>query len=359
MRLYLILFLLMFCACSEQDMSPVFNGDSGLLKKTEIVGVLDTEIKSGKNLIWCSTLISAWKEIEKNITKKAPILTEKNNLVDSLNAASDPSSYVPEEAVFATAGLVKDGVIDKIRAGLAKKFPNKNMPNISAPTPDSLVAYAYLEAGIQFTIPYHVNDEAFDFKDSLGKNSQVKSFGIFDSDDFRYTLADQIGVLYARGLGEDKEFIVDLDDNSKKYQIVLARIKPQKGLTDAVNVINEKIKLNLWRKFSKGNTLIVPQTIWKISHSYSELINKKFNTDPLKGYPIFKAEQSIEFKLYNKGVEVKSEMTMEAKDASKPEEQFDGHYDFNKPFYILMRKKGEDQPFFVMYVDNAELLHSW
>lgn len=369
MRIFLILlFFLIGCKEKTSDKTKavltepktVFEGSSEKLQETDIVGVLDSEIKPGSNLIWCSALISAWKEIEKNITKEEPLLTEKSNLVDSLNSAPDPSEYVPGKATFSAAGLVKDGIEDRIKNGLNEKFPNKALPQFVAPTPNSLIAYAYLKAGITFTHPYSINKKAMNFTDSTGTSSKVKTFGIFDRDTYIDNVADQIAVLYAKGSGDNKQFIVDLDKKSKEYQILLATIKPQKSLKATVSYINDKLETDLSRLFSRGNTLIVPQTAWKVIHSYSELVSKKFSNKDLDEYSITKVQQDIEFKLHSKGAEVESEAILEAvKSADFDKVTFDGRYNFDQPFYILMRKRGEKHPFFLMYVDNAELLSKW
>lgn len=366
MRAYLLSILFLLLACSEpnpvteKDPDPIFRGESSDLKNTEIVGVLDTEVKPGKNLIWCSTLISAWKEIEKKITKEPPLFLEENSLVSSLNAAVDPSTYVPEKASYSNAGVIKDGILDEIKKDLNEKFPGKSMPNFVGLNPSDIISYAYLKAGIKFSEPYNENDEPFIFTDSNGKKSKVNSFGIFGRDTYNSSMASQIKVLYGKVKNGVKQFIVDLDRNSSHYQILIASIEPQTSLENAVKFINDRLEATgLQRYFSRGDTLIVPQTVWKIIHHYEELLKQNFKNKNLEGYYISRAQQDIEFKLHSKGAEVESEVEILMEKSAVPKLEFDGKYEFDKPFYIIMRKRGEEQPFFVMYVDNAELLHPW
>jgi len=362
----LLLIFLFILGCSDKKSSSnnsepkaVFKGNSTELKQTEIIGTLDSEIKPGKNMIWCSTLISAWKEIDKKITQEAPELLEENTLVSKLNKAKDPANYVPDEASYSNAGMIKDGILEEVKKDLAEKFPGKSMPDFKNLGPEAIIAYAYLRAGIKFDIAYHENDDSLDFKDSSGKETEVKSFGIFGHNTFHEQMASQIRVLYAKGFDEEKEFIVDLDFRSEKYQILLASVKPKKTTQEIVSYIHELISIGFKRMFHKSHKLIVPQTVWKISHSYEDLLNKKFKNPELKDYFLVRALQDIEFKLYNRGAEVESEVMMDAVKSAAPREDFDGRYIFNKPFYILMMKRGEVNPFFFMYVDNAELLDKW
>ncbi len=34
-------------------------------------------------------------------------------------------------------------------------------------------------------------------------------------------------------------------------------------------------------------------------------------------------------------------------------------FEFNRPFLLYIKKRGADYPFFVMWMDNAELLQKW
>jgi hypothetical protein len=64
------------------------------------------------------------------------------------------------------------------------------------------------------------------------------------------------------------------------------------------------------------------------------------------------AQQDICFRLDRSGAELASESKMYAMPVAT-------HYVFGKPFLIYMQKRGEKQPYFVMWVDNAELLKAW
>ena len=66
--------------------------------------------------------------------------------------------------------------------------------------------------------------------------------------------------------------------------------------------------------------------------------------------PIIEAKQGIKFKLDRCGAMLESEATIMV--ASIPR-----YFIFNRPFLIYMKKRDCEQPFFVMWVDNAELLN--
>jgi hypothetical protein len=57
----------------------------------------------------------------------------------------------------------------------------------------------------------------------------------------------------------------------------------------------------------------------------------------------------MDFKLDRGGAELASE----AKVHFKPTASF---FHFNRPFLLVMKKRGAGRPFFVVWIDNAELL---
>lgn len=65
--------------------------------------------------------------------------------------------------------------------------------------------------------------------------------------------------------------------------------------------------------------------------------------------PIVEALQTIEFRLDRCGAVVASESMLAVESSAR-------YFDFNCPFLVYMQRRGAERPFFVMWVDNAELL---
>jgi hypothetical protein len=62
--------------------------------------------------------------------------------------------------------------------------------------------------------------------------------------------------------------------------------------------------------------------------------------------------QKIDFRLDRSGATIESSSILVAAKSAEPRSSFI----FNRPFLIVMKKRGAQNPFFVMWVDNAELL---
>jgi hypothetical protein len=92
---------------------------------------------------------------------------------------------------------------------------------------------------------------------------------------------------------------------------------------------------------------------WAIEHRFRELEgrDKRILNGSLPGLYLARALQQIDFRMDRKGALVGSEVRIEFLDGD-----LHGHYHYDRPFLVLMRKRGAKHPFFLMWVANAELL---
>jgi hypothetical protein len=340
-------------ASPASDSSPkAFEGSSDDLKETLIVSTLDEPMPPGKNVIWCASFQMAWNKLKDDVFKGSVALPGAQEAVDRLNNAPAIEGDLPEGAWYAAAGLTENGIIDKISKEMKGKFnvtPDLDTERSIA----AVVAYAYLHADVPFTIPFNENPEEFVFNQNSATRTKVKSFGISEKDrDTYFDLRKQVHVLYMKqkygnNSGPPEEFIIDPCRSSSPCQIILACIKPSKTLAETLK--DAEIKIANWpardqdhpfyREFNPSDILLVPEIRFLTNHHFHELE---------KG-PVYKAMQSIQFKMDRGGAGLTSVATAGALCGPK-------HFIFDKPFLIIMKKRGSTRPFFVMWVSNAELL---
>jgi hypothetical protein len=329
------------------------------LKATVIVPTLDTLTPSGKNVIWCSSFQIAWNKLKDGVVKAAVQVKGAEGVAKRLNSATQGEKDLTPESYFAAAGYVKEGICDQIRSAMAQKFPNAPAPTFDAPQ-DGLVAYAYLAAGVKFELPFFENREELLFKDSGGKETAATSFGIRREDHDAYIkLRSQVRVLYTaheKNSGQLDEFVVDPCVSSTPNQIILACVKPLATLAETVAGMNDKLAGTQpdMPELTPTETILVPNLRWEITHRFKELegVDRTLLNKGFEGNYVLAAVQGMKFTLDRSGAELASEAKMIV--ASKPR-----HFVFSRPFLIVMRKRGAKEPFFVMWVDNAELLTRW
>jgi hypothetical protein len=348
-----------------------YEGDSTGLKQTVIVPTLDTPVPPGKNVIWCSSFQVAWDHLKADVIKAPVKVANAEEVADRLNRAPESESDLPEGFYYATAGFVTDGIISTIQKEMAAKFPLVPAPVLGHLSPDALVAYAYLTASVKFTIPFFDSNERLSFQDSTGGKGSVSAFGIRPEDEYAYSrLREQVEVLYAEeastreeyqrnsesrgGMPVPLEFALDPCKDSSAVQLLLATVGAKESLAEK--------KIREWspatpeyeRVFQVSDVLLVPNVFYKVRHRFSELEGpgKVLLNPGFSKYWVEEALQSVEFKLDRSGAEVASQAEAVVRLSAL-------YFLFDRSFLIVLRKRGAEHPFFVMWVDNAELLCKW
>jgi len=342
----------------EPALEMTYDGNSTDLKHTVILPTLNTPIPKGKNVIWCSSFQLAWNELKINVIGEPVKVIGAEDIANRLNLARQSRADISDKSCYATAGIVKDGILEKIQTEMAKRFPSEQQPDFSDVLPiDVIIAYSYLMANVKFRIPYFENNKEFIFRDSQGNETPVTSFGIRPEDDYAYKkLRKQVEILYYSHHQDSyklMEFAVDLCKDTKPNQIVLAVIEPKDTLEQTLAYLDDKIvgftKDDFFHQFGINDVLLVPNIFWRITHHLKELEGKYLANKGFEDLYIRLALQMIQFRLDRSGAELKSEAKVYA--APIP-----NIFVFDRPFLIYMKKRGAEFPFFVMWIDNAELL---
>lgn len=333
-----------------------FTGNSTELKRTLIVPTLDTPLPEGKNAIWCASFQLAWSRLAKDVIHGPPEVANAEEVAARLNSAKVTEADLPENACYAAAGFTADGIVENIRTEMQRRF--EKQPKIELDSPGTaIVAYGYLQASVRFKIPYFDNQEEFLFHESDGEKRPVASFGIREKDEYAYEkLRAQVEILHIARMPRKewiaKEFVIDPCRNSSPNQIVLACVDPQKTLAATWEYVKHKMAYNARpSEFIVNDVLLIPNQDWDVAHRFVEIEggDKRLRNKGFDQYWIDSAIQTIRFKLDRSGAELVSE-------AAIPMKPMPTMYIFDRPFLIAIRKRGCEQPFFVMWVANSELL---
>ncbi len=334
-----------------------YQGETTGLERTMIVPTLDSPAEKGKNVIWCGSFQMAWDQMVKEVIRGPIQLSAAQEVASRLNQnRMDETDLIPG-GYYAAAGKAEDGIIKKIHTDMAAKFPDVELPPLPG-DPGDLVAYAYLTAAVKFTTSYF--DHEGSFTDGENRKTLVSGFGLFQGhNSVNDKLAEQIEILYTlKNMNNDSEplseFALDLCRTSSPCQIIVACIPRQDSLQQTINSLWDKIKnwngTDYERKFDSIDTLFVPDVNYKLTHHFWEIIGNHILNQKCEEIFIAEALQRIQFRLDKSGALVVSDAVITACEA------IPRIYIFDKPFLIIMRKRGAEKPFFVMWVDNAELL---
>jgi hypothetical protein len=189
----------------------------------------------------------------------------------------------------------------------------------------------------------------------------VQSFGIppRGADGGLDTFRGQAEVLFAPKIAHDvqrQDFALDLCRFSEPNQLVLAAVTRKPTLAEAIANVERKRSQSQPadrgdRRLGRADILFVPVMHWQIDHRFRELegTDKLLLNPSLRGGYIAGAEQRIDFLMDKNGAAVTSEARLAMGGVGRL-------FVFDRPFLVVLSKRGAKQPFFVMWVDNAELL---
>lgn len=355
---YLAVCLMVLCVSCRTMQESAFDGKSTELQRTQIVATLDTPMEPGKNVIWCAAFQCAWKALQEDVVGEPVRLTGGGALVASLNSADDPSAHMPDSCVYRAAGLVADGILAKIRSDMKSKFPDRAPPELPYDSRKlAAVAYAYLRVSSPFGVPYR--EGSMLFTGGAGKATMVDAFGRGDNE-LDAKLTSQPSLLFCKmrpvedPFDDDREemveFAVDLDRHSSPHQIVVASIPRAKTLADAYKHVQRAISESDNKTAYLDGKLLVPKLHWRIIHRFADLEGRTFENKSLRMLYIDVAREDITFRLDHRGAELAAEAVVGvAFSVPTP-------YVFKGPFLIYMKARDSDMPYFVMWVDNDELL---
>lgn len=324
---------------------PDLKVDAEQLKRTIVTPHMEQKIISGTNILWCSTFQLAWNELGE-LTGSPIEIKSRSHMVRIFNKKGASKNDLNEECYVAMAGLKNEGIIDKIREQLKLKFNGLAVPallNNASTSQMTWVIYAYLFKELPFKKAFTRFHGELNFD-----GDYVDSFGIRQFQNDEVELARQVNVLYYK---DNDNMIIELKPEAEEDRILLAKVSPRDSLANTVKMVETRIETGEPSQMRHSEDLIIPVLNFDILRRYHELYNQPIQSanEKINGTSIGLAGQSIRFRLDEKGAVLKSEVFIADSLSFRS-------YIFNKPFLIMLMRKGAQNPYFVLWVGNSELL---
>jgi hypothetical protein len=317
-------------------------------KATVLIPSWADPIPPGKNVLWCASFQLAWDRLKADVAHGPISLEGADAAAAALNASEFPEGDMPPGSYYAAAGRGPE-ILARIREDMARLFP-KVSPDLKPPV--EIAAYAYLRAGVRFDPPYFDSRTPLLFSDGSGKSAGVNAFGIRPEDEYAYDrLRERVEIIFEKRDPKDRsvsECVIDPCRTSTPNQILLAMVPRKETLQETWATVRTKL-LPDGGGLGPNDTLLVPNIRCEMAQDFESLQGRRMTSPGLNGVSIDIARQAIEFRLNRGGAELGSE----AKIVALP---VPTHYHFNRPFLVVMRKRGADHPYFLLWVDNREIL---
>lgn len=325
------MFISNYCFAQEEQKIPDIKKLEDF-PKTEFVPTLEHPLNKDKNCIYAASLLYAWDEIRKAVGE--PILIDKK--YKDLTLINDSKSHVktlkPNEYTSSV------------------KFEN-----------NSIIARSEFKK----SLPFQVKLKDLHSKSLIFDNLKVHSFGLTF---YEKEILESFSILYYK---DDNNFIIKLIPIDKEHEIILFKssLDSNPSLLATIDSMNEYIEkgkkemvledLKWCYEFQIGNKLVIPKLKFNIEHDYNNLANNYFGGKSGLWY-IIKATQKTAFEIDQNGAKIKSEAELilgkkKKQEIEKPIQKIKIMM-FDKPFLLLMKRVDNKNPYFAMWVANAELM---
>jgi len=212
-------------------------------------------------------------------------------------------------------------------------------------------------------LPFEIKLQSFKNK-LIFEGQKVSSFGV--KGDGSYQQLERIKIIYYKN---DDNFILKLLPKDKEHEIILLKtekkfysISEMMGEIEARTEMGKREKKNErnhWKYFyAEEDEVVIPKFNFNIETNYPAIEGTKFSSAN-QNYLIEKAWQRVAFILDESGakMESKAEMVVAIEDMEddfenpKPKKMI-----FDKPFLILLKRTESKNPYFGLWLTNAELM---
>ncbi len=300
------------------------------------------------NRIWVGTFQIVWNEFMDNLVYGPIDFADYNSkMAKELNKQNFKKTDISENSYYTKYGLVSPNLKQTIEQGIKDKF-NETSDILDqfdwTYRPDKLFVYAMLKKDFKFLTPF----------DKLTPGSFAKNYKSFEyfgiNENSSKKLYKNVNVLF---YNNSNDFAVKLatKDNDN---VILYRTDEDKTFDKYYTEINKKAKKYKGsKKFNKDDELRIPNI-----NLYQETSFRDVEGHDIKGtnLKIDTTIETIDFKMDNEGVKLKSEAAIMAKMTALLPPSGRNFY-FTDNFVLFLVEKGSKTPYYAMKVNDIETLN--
>ena len=315
----------------------------------EILPTMDS-ISNAKNQVWVGTFQLIWNDLVNELIKHpVEFVGYKSVMAENLNKQSFTTNDLSDSAYYKKWGLASPQMKKEIENGIKEKFnETSDILDMFDWTPGyrKYFLYAMLKKDFEYLKPFNKLEDA-EFRGSEGL---VKYFGINKDSD--YSLRNTVKVLYYNSQDD-----CALALKSKQGDIVyLYRTDDTKNLNELYSDMMSKAATYSGNKWlTPKDKFKAPVIDFKSEREFPEICNKQIkNSD----FEIFKAVETVQFKMDETGVKLKSEagMMVGATSIGPGHVILPRYFYFNGKYVIFLIESGKSKPYFAMKVEDVKKL---
>lgn len=328
-----------------------FGSKSQQPQSLEVVPLFKSESLQA-NRVWVGTFQLVWNDLIDGIVG-GPVrfVGAKSELAKELNKQKFKTSDLSEDSYYTAYGETSPELKVKIENAIKEKFnETSDVLNSIDWTPGSqkYVLYAMLKKDFKFLT-------AFDKlgMDKFGKNKEkVQYFGINKDSE---SILDQ--TVYVLFYNSSKDYAVSIQTEGKDV-LYLYRTKDDKSFDRLYSdMMIKQAQYDGPKEFLKADELKVPDINLYSEKSFAELCDKEIKGT--NGMMIDQALETVDFKMNNEGVKLKSEAIIATKMSMPlvPAKMKPRKFYFNDTFVMFLQENDKNKPYFALRVQDVNLIN--
>lgn len=329
LTILLVLFLISGCGVKKEEHK----------EKTENNDIVATmQDKIGDDAIWCGTFQLIWNDLKNEFIKQD--INIPGEMVANLNKETFKESDISPEYYYKRYGVATPELKRGIEKALEEKFNQKSEILDMFDWNGDLFFYTMLYREFEFESKYDILSNT-----DFGLYKDVEYFGI--SSKSNESLRNQIKILFYEN---DQNFAILLKTKSND-EIILYKNPSGETFEEIYNNMNEKIEAYKGTTtLSSSDEFKMPKLSLNYKREYREVEDKAFNDIYGDEYYIYKALQTIEFELNEKGGKIKSEAGMGVKSMAIPDTPKKLY--LNDTFALFLKEESKDKPYFASKITD-------
>ncbi len=296
------------------------------------------------NYIWGGAMNLAWNELNENILhEKLQLRTTDEialEMVEKFNNPAFTKNDLDKESYYVKSGYGQE-TVETINRESKKKFPSKSFRDLKMNlSPIDIISYAYFLKEVEYETIFEKKDVTFNQKEIKGFYAEHES--------------QRNNVKIIKYENNDK-FIVKLKLKDENDELILAKGYDMTNPQKVVNEVNKNNK-NYLPTIEEQDRFEVPKLHLDYHRNYTELLNKFLANQDFQDYFIAKMFENIKFDMDEKGARVENEGVIGIDFLAAPSRLKPRNFILDKPYWVVMKRKDSLNPYFVLGVNNTELM---
>ncbi len=296
------------------------------------------------NYVWGGAMNLAWTELNDNIIKeKIQLNTEDKIALDmasKLNNAPFSKKDLDDKSYYVKSGYGQ-GTVDEINRESKKKFPTKSFKDLEMKLdPRDIISYAYFLKEVEYAAKFDKDVVTF-------KGQKVKGF-------MASSPAQKANVRIINYESDDK-FIIKLQLKDASDELILAKGYKMENPQDLVNELS-KNNTGHAAYMDEADRFKAPKLHLDHHRNYTEMIGKYLANKGFDRYFIDQMFENIKFDMDEKGARVENEAVIVMTESAREMPDKPRNFFLDKPYWIIMKRTDSPNPYFLLGVNNVELM---